>query len=292
MPRIHEGALADLRTLMGSPPKVRRGFTSNESFNAPAAGANFLYTVGADYWRRIRSMGFTFASSSTTADRELSLALADGGGSIFNAVPIAGLRASSVTTQLYGDPDAIPSPPPEQTPTTYGEQTSPTAGTTIATLTSVGPGVVTVDWIVEVAGTLAEGTDNDNFILQFNGSTAAQSVNPALAGIYPQNPVDIESTVVNSITVKALNTASTGAIYSASVAAQLPGGSIIRFRVPDVMLQSGWQVQINVSNIQAADQIGNVFMLTEHYASDWASGTDYAEEEAFMDRLLERLSRE
>jgi hypothetical protein len=47
---------------------------------------------------------------------------------------------------------------------------------------------------------------------------------------------------------------------------------------------------VNMLNSQAADQLSGFTSLQEHYASDYASGTDALETEMFIDALLDRLA--
>jgi hypothetical protein len=289
-PRLHEGTLADLRTLMGQPPKLRRGFTQNINVPNPGAGNAVVHTVGADYWKRIRSVAFQFLTSATTSERELSIAFADGSGIIFDAVPVFGIRFGSLTTQLYADTNYSPNQQLEQATTSYGTATTPAAGAVICSVATTGPGIAQIFWSVEVAGTLTEGTDNDNFELVVNGGNVAQSVNSAVAGTYPQEPEQVEETGLITVQIKTINLATTGAIYSANLAVQLPNGSVIHVCIPDFILQSGWQLQLNASNMQVGDSFQNIYLMTEHYASDWASGTDAAETEDFIDALLGRLA--
>jgi hypothetical protein len=289
-PRLHEGTLGDLRTLMGQPPKLRRGFTQNVIVPNPGAGSNVAYTVNADYWRRFRTLAFQFVTSATTTERELSIAFTDGNGLIYDAIPVFGTRFASATTQFYADTAYSSAQQPEQSVASYGTAAAPAAGTVIASLTVTGPGVALIDWTVEVSGTLAAGTDNDNFQLVVNGGNILESENPAVAGTYPQLPLQVEETGVITVQIKAIATATAGSTYSASMALQLPTSSLIHACIPDLILQPGWQVQINANNIQAGDQFQNIYGLCEHYASDWASGTDAAETEEFIDALLGRLA--
>jgi len=289
-PRLHEGTLADLRTLMGQPPKLRRGFTQNVIIPNPGAGLPVAHTIGADYWKRIRAVAFQYVTSATTSEREISIAFADGGGNIFDAIPIFGVRFASFTTQLYADTNYAPNNQLEQAVTSYGTATTPAAGAVICSVTGTGPGIAQILWTVEVSGALAAGTDNDNFELVVNGGNVAQSENPAIAGVYPQQAEQVEETGLVTAQIKTINLATAGAVYSASLAVQLSSGALIHVCIPDLILQPGWQMQINAANMQAGDSFQNIYALTEHYASDWASGTDSAETEDFIDAILARLA--
>jgi hypothetical protein len=289
-PRLHEGTLADLRTLMGRPLAFRRGYTAIEQLTAPAAGSNFVQTITADYWRRLRTLSFQFVSGATGSDRSVSLAFADGSGNIFDQVPIVSGLPASRTIAAYGDDSATVGDDEVITQSGYGIQTSPVASTAIVTISGLGPGIWNVAWNVELAGTLAEGTDNDNFKLVYNGGVVAQSVNPAVVGTYPQESVQVEGNTITTLTCQNIATATVGAIYSCEIVVSAVEPNYVRFRLPDFVLQPGWQVQLNIGNLVGTDQLSNILSLQEHYASDWASGTDAMETEQFIDALLGRLA--
>jgi hypothetical protein len=289
MPALHEGTLADLRTLMGHPPRFRRGYSSVDVQPNPAAGANFSLLCDAQYWRRINACYFTFTPSATGTPREIFINYLDGSGNIFNQVPVASLVTASKVTNCSGDLTANVGEPPLGSQQNYGTQTSPAAGTTIATVGAVEPGNYTVYWTVELQGTTAAGTDNDNFGLYANTSLVLQSVNSEAVGTYPQIPFELELSGAASVSVKNINAATTGAVYSAEFMLEGSGPNYPRFRLPDIILQPGWTWQINIYNPAGTDQLSNINLLVEHYASDWASGTADLEREAMLDALAERL---
>lgn len=292
MPRLHEGTLADLRTLMGNPPRMRRGSAQIEYLPAPAAGVNFSQVVSSDYWRRIRTIAFTFTPTSTGNPRDISLAFADGSGNIFANTPVVVGISASHTYSYYGHPEAIPNAASLQDSTAEGQQTSPAADTTICSTTLPFAGIWDIQWDVQLEGTLAVGTDDNNFQMLFNSGNIATSVNPAEEGLYPQEQLELAAGTSATLLIRNNVLATTGAIYTASFVATAQVTSGIQFRIPDLMLQSGWQYQINVGNIQSGDQLGSIYSLQERYASDWASGTDAWEEEMFIDRIMERLAGE
>jgi hypothetical protein len=289
-PRLHEGTLADLRTLMGSPAKLHRGFTSHEYPISPIAGANLTYTVSSDYWKRILTFGFQMAASATGGPRDLNMNYLDGSGTTYLSVPIATGLVANRTIQCYGDKDAIPTGEAVSSLSAYGEQPAPAAGTTIATLTVPTAGLYEVEWTVEVGGTLAEGVDNDNFELVFNGGNIAQSVNAAVQGSYPQETVQFSANASATLLIKNIGIATAASVYSAELTLIPVSTQSVRFRIPDLILQPGWQVTVNMLNSQAADQLSGFTSLQEHYASDYASGTDALETEMFIDALLDRLA--
>jgi hypothetical protein len=98
----------------------------------------------------------------------------------------------------------------------YGTATSPGAGAQFCNVTGIPPGLYTVSWTVGLAGTVAAGTDNDNFRLSnvTTSTTYVRSVNPAAVGSYPQNPVTVLLTATTTLSIEAVAAATTGAIYS------------------------------------------------------------------------------
>lgn len=109
-----------------------------------------------------------------------------------------------------------------------GTQTSPGAGTLIATTGAAQGGVTVVNWSVSLAGTLA-AADTNNFGL-YNGATLiATSLNSPAAGTYPQPPITSNNPFGNAFNVKAIGAGTVGAIYGATVVANvtIPGDSAV-----------------------------------------------------------------
>lgn len=104
-----------------------------------------------------------------------------------------------------------------------GTQTSPGALTTIASTATLPAGTYTVNWTVEVGGTLA-AADANNMILHDSAGIVAQAIFPAVAGSYPQAPVQITLLANSPIQVQSLNAATAGAVYTADLTAQLTLG--------------------------------------------------------------------
>jgi len=102
-----------------------------------------------------------------------------------------------------------------------GSVTSPTTTETLVSVT-VPPGTYTVQWSVELSGTIG-GDETNNFAL-YNGQTfVAESVNPAAAGTYPQAAQTFTVTAAHpTISIHAGGvTPTTGAVYTGI----LPSGS-------------------------------------------------------------------
>lgn len=100
-----------------------------------------------------------------------------------------------------------------------GSVTSPAALATIATTAVLSAGTYIVAWEVELAGTLAAG-DANNFQLVDAAGVVVGSINAAVAGVYPQENVEVTTTVAGAILVRANNIGTVGAIYSAQLTAQ------------------------------------------------------------------------
>jgi hypothetical protein len=79
------------------------------------------------------------------------------------------------------------------------------------------PGLYTVNWTVSLTGTMT-AAETDNFKLVF-GSTLATSINPNLAGDYPQASVQITIPPgnVNTLAVRAVAAGGAAALYAASI---------------------------------------------------------------------------
>lgn len=100
--------------------------------------------------------------------------------------------------------------------TTEGSQTSPGAATTI-TSQALGGGSYSVQWGVQLGGTVAT-VDANNFGLYNGASLVATSLNSGVAGTYPQ-PAEVVAVASGGATlaVKAIGNATSGAIYNAQL---------------------------------------------------------------------------
>jgi hypothetical protein len=235
---------------------------------------------------------FTFAAGSTAAQRQVSFNLLTGDGVTFEQIPLNADHSASVTLnyQLNRNP-VIPVQYPSSK-LAYGTQTTPAAGTTIASTATLQAGLYEVQWITELQGTTTAGTDNDNFELTVGASVQVQSVNPFSIGQYTQAQANVFVTTPASINVKNINLATTGAVYSAQISAAPVAFGPVQGALPDIVMQSGWQTEILIGNIEATDQISNITYLVEQFASDAANGGWAIEEDEQLRRLLDIASRE
>ncbi len=97
-----------------------------------------------------------------------------------------------------------------------GSVISPAAGATIVTLAGLAAGTYLVNWEVELSGTLA-AADANNFQITRPSLAAVGSVNLAVAGVYPQAPLEITVPSGGFISILAIGLATVGAVYSAQL---------------------------------------------------------------------------
>lgn len=280
-----EGTLADLRTLMAHPVAMRRGSTVLKSVPAPAAGANLVYPIGATYYERVCSFLATFAASAAAGQRSLTLAMCDGDGAAFNLTPASAEIGPSETWRLSADlvPSVIPVARPNVAPAT-------------ATFLAAGNGTATLAegqqlaWLavsyanVGGAGNTVVVTVNNaaGGTLTFT-SVLVVGANPALIVNFPTPLVQLTPGTPITVTVTGNVNSPAGSIsaYPASPAETL----LTTPQLPDIIMQPGWSLQLQVTGVQAGDQISGVKVLTEQYDSESASGTLHADVEHLLELL-------
>lgn len=108
-------------------------------------------------------------------------------------------------------------PAPSASSEVKGSVAAPAANTVIVSTASFPAGTYQVQWSVELEGTVAVGTDDNNFNLNANSAVFAQSINPALDNVYPQATQIITLTTAGTIVVRNALAASAGSTYSASI---------------------------------------------------------------------------
>ena len=280
--------LSSLRQLLSSPPLQRRGV--QQAFKVPAvtAGQPFTHTVDGGYWERLIAVTFNFAASATVANRGLQWQQLDGDGSIFNyvqVVPVVTANQSVLGTLDFTLPVGAQS---QQSQSAYGSATTPSALTSIATTPTLQPGTYNVGWTVELGGTVAAGTDNDNFGVYSGTTQLERSINEAAANTYPQQSFEIVLPAAGTLILKNIAAGTAGAIYSGELVVTPVDQVFGEGQLPDIVLPAGFGWEIQVLNIQVGDQLTNVNYIVERYASDYANGGMSDE----TDRWLRRAIRE
>lgn len=87
------------------PFSYNRGYRRLIAGVTPAAGANYTHTVPGDAWERLIAIQFLLTTSSTTADRLVTIDYAPKGGSVFLSDGAAVLVEASSTQTFNGSND-------------------------------------------------------------------------------------------------------------------------------------------------------------------------------------------
>ena len=99
-----------------------------------------------------------------------------------------------------------------------GSVVAPGAGAAIVTTAALAGGTYDVQWSVGLQGAAAVA-DSNNFQL-FSGATLLEtSVNPGVAGEYPQQTVRVTVAAGTTLSIKALGAGTAGVTYSATITA-------------------------------------------------------------------------
>jgi hypothetical protein len=104
--------------------------------------------------------------------------------------------------------------------TAEGTVTSPSALQNIALSAFLPAGKYAINWTVELAGTVA-AADANNFQLISTGFPAFVSLNPGVAGVYPQPVAEVTLTAPHQVAIQAIAAGTVGAVYSASMSGDL-----------------------------------------------------------------------
>lgn len=100
-----------------------------------------------------------------------------------------------------------------------GTVLSPGALATIATTASLPAGTYAIAWSVFLQGAPGAG-DANNFQLRDSAGVVVGSVNPGVAGAYPQNPVEVTTTVAGAVFVQSIAAGTVGVTYGAEISVQ------------------------------------------------------------------------
>jgi hypothetical protein len=165
-------------------------------------------------------------------------------------------RASIIVT----DPGSV-----QDSRSNTGTVAAPGAGATITQL-SLPPGTYSVAWTVELAGTLAVGDTNNFSLFQSGtGSNAViiNSVNPPVAGSYPQATVIVNSTNAdNFIKILTIGAGTAGSSYTGTLTVTPLGSNV----GPVLLCKDESAVLGNVGFPLPANQIFPVFSRAQLHA--------------------------
>ena len=95
------GNTSDTARLFTRPPGYAVGWQDRVILPAPAAGAQWSYTVDGRYWERLVAVKFVFTTSAVVANRFPVLALEDANNTVITAVPGGNSVAASSTLTTY-----------------------------------------------------------------------------------------------------------------------------------------------------------------------------------------------
>lgn len=290
MPDLTEDTLADLHTLMGRPPMLRRGNTQLIRPANPAAGQGFTYKIDQSWWERILAVSATLTCSAAAGIRGLDLVLADGDGIPFVTIPF--ITAAYANTSPNGRGLLI-APGAGAAAGTYwatGSVTSPGAGAFITSVAIESSGFYTVRWSVSLAGTIAAGADSNNMQLNDGIGQFYSALMPAISNAYPQQAVQMWLVAGNQVIVSAQGAGTAASVYGATISATKADGAAPHAPLPDMVLKSSWQLKLAGVNLQAADQLSAITIVTERYPSNWADGALGGDEERQIRGYLERAA--
>lgn len=264
--------LKSLRQLLSAPPRHREGTLFPVKIPAVTAGQSYTRVIDGGYWERLLSCTFNFTASATVANRAVQWVLQDGDGSTYNLVQVVPVVSANQTVQGCLDFTLPVTAQSQQSESAYGTQTAPGALTAIATSPTLQPGTYQVEWTVELGGTVAAGTDNDNFGVYSGATQLERSINEAAVNAYPQQPFEIVLSAAGTLILKNIGAGTAASIYSGELVITPVDQIFGEGQLPDIVIQSGWQWVLQGINIQAADQFTNLNFLVERYASDAANG--------------------
>lgn len=263
-----------LATVSAAPSQLRqgaavrgRGWSVLEKLANPPSGGGLAYTIDGTYWRRLMCLAATLTTSAAAGSRQLALNYTDGDGYIFNQCPLIADIGPSSSAVVYADQATVTPISDSASFENEGNQTSPAATTTIATLT-IPSGTWQVAWQVSVSGTVGAPEIN-NFALVQGGTQILASDNGNTAGqLYPQEPVEITVPIGGqTVLIRNTNLATVGAVYSAQLVVTAVNPFAGQAQIPDLVLKSGWTLQLALTGAQAGDQLSGIGMLFERYPS-------------------------
>jgi hypothetical protein len=244
----------------------------------PAAGAGFQRKVDGFAWESVVALAFQFTASATVQDRSVYWAIQDGDGFTIVQIPLISQALATDVRTVYGGLSSIGPPPTTPSVSGHGSVAAPGANTAIVSVVGARSGQYLVEWSVEVSGTLAAGTDNDNMQIVNGTDPVLVAEYPAVAGAYPQQPEVITLIAGTNPSIKSIGAATAGSTYTASlllIPQQAEAGLV---ELPDILVKSGWSMNILIDNAAAGDQISNIGLLLERINEPAASGTDEAEQ--------------
>lgn len=243
----------------------------------PAAGTALTRVIPGETWERLLLGTTTLTCSAVAGIRQPVFNLLDGdGNTLYQIASGPQLAASSQMTAFLAVGEAAQiGPAPSQQAT--ASVTGPGAGATITSI-ALPAGIYTVNWLVGLRGTTA-AVDGDNFQLVIGATVLAQSISLSASGTeQQQQPIQVEVAVGGqTLSIQAIAAATATAVYRAQLVAVPDSGASWYARIPDIVMPSGWQVQVTATGLLAGDQFSGSTFVVQRFPSDFASGDLYHE---------------
>lgn len=292
MKDLIENTLADLHTLGSHPPRLRRMNTQLVRVPPPAAGSGYTYPITGTWWERILAVTVTLATASAAGQRALNIQYTDGDGIVFDSCPLVPMIGPSSTVTAYADQGPTALAPAPATVATFGSATDPAAGGAVSGTLTLQPGSWQLSGQAYLSGTVTSA-DATNMQVNVGAAALIPVVYPGTAGVLTSYSAQITLTTATTVGVVATAAASgASAVYNASIQAIPLSGAGAQAQIPDLTLKSGWHLVIAGTNLQAADQLSNIAVLTERYPSNWADGALGSDEERQSRQLMRWLASE
>jgi hypothetical protein len=279
MHNLEHGTLADLETLMGQPPRLRRGNWQLVKPPSPAAGAGYTYSVDPKWWERLINVTATIATAGTAGLRTVSLQLADADSYVFSTIPLIRGVPGSATVSGQASKELAPAGVPGASVAANGSVTDPAAFASICQITGLAAGIYQVTATVYLSGTVTSA-DANNMSIGGAGFGALVIVYPGAANIPVTYTAQIDVGAGATVGLQTLAAASgAAAVYNADMVITPVQLGPCTAKLPDLLLKPGWTASLVITNVNVADQLSGIGIMTERYSSDWASGSLGADEE-------------
>lgn len=284
-----DDAYSAIRMLMLAPPALGHGFTELVTLAQPAAGAALTRKVPLNVWERPRAVAFTYTAGVATPGRQPVIRYLSPDSQTIVEAPVGGQVGPSGVVNCFAWPAAPAAAPVGLSIQGDASVTSPALGATIASI-ALTQGTWTIQTGVRISGTVA-AADNNNMALNLPGGVSLTlNVPQGGSNLSQQNAVVIEVPAAGfTVTVTAVAAGTAGSIYTAQLTA-LPGEATSGYGpLPDMLLRSGWSLQIAAIGMNALDQISAAFLFADRFPSGYASGADWETDAEQWDRVMEAL---
>lgn len=256
-----------------------RGFTQLVKPPPPAAGGPLVLTVDGFAWDRLLSATFTYTCAATSGPRYPVITWADGDGVPFAQIPAGPPVGPSEVATVFAGQNFTAAQQPGPSVDVDGQVTSPGAGAAIVTSPAVVKGRYQIGVTTELGGTVGAGDTNNMALIANATQVAVLAVSPTVGQETLNGPYEVFMPANTTFVVQAIVAGTAGAIYNADMNIEALSIETFYAEIPDIMLKSGWQLQVGASNMKGGDTITGIALLLERLNEPQVSGTWAAEEE-------------